>query len=234
MALPTITTSDFDGLISTNQNSFRSQKQQIYIDTLYPTILDELIGIAATTEIQNQLVLEQKWIDLFDGATTYFNLLEGNLLRMPNLLGIVKKVMYFYWVRDDSINTTSGQSINSVQNADMLDRNMIASDVRQRYNAAMAAFNYYVIAFLDNYKDYKSSITAVNDLGGFLLEIVTTDTIYLKDSDKVTIEGTEYVISDLIANTSFRITGSFVTNPTKFIYNPYKIVKYCHQIPILF
>ena len=235
MALPTITVSDFVGTISTNQNEFRQVKQSSYIDSLYPKIIDDLLGVAFTTEVQNTDPLPQKYIDLFfGGGDPYFNLCQEKLLRKPVLLDTVKKILYAYWVRDDSINTTSGQSINDVQNAVMLNRNKLHSDVAQRYNMGIMYFNSQIIDFLENYKDYKSTITGVNNLGGMLNEVLTTDTIYLADGDAVLIEGKEYIVSNVVANTSFRVTATFLNVPTSFIYNPFEILEYEYQKLILF
>lgn len=235
MALPTITVSDFLGTISTNQNEFRQVKQSSYIDSLYPQTIDNLLGVAFTTEVQNADPLPQKYIDLFfGGGDPYFNLCQEKLLRKPVLLDTVKKILYAYWVRDDSINTTSGQSVNDVQNATMLNRNQLHSDVSQRYNMGIMYFNSQVIDFLDNYKDYKSAITGVNNLGGMLTEVLTSDTIYLSDGDTVVIDKQEYIVSNVVANTSFRVTATFLTTPTSFIYNPYELLEYEHQKLILF
>lgn len=235
MALPPITVSDFIGTISTNQNEFRQVKQSSYIDTLYPKIIDDLLGVAFTTNVQNTAVLPQKYTDLFfGGGDPYYNICYKKLFRKPVLLDTVKKILYAYWVRNDSMNTTSGQSINDVQNAVMLNRDQIHSDVRQRYNMGISYFNSQIIAFLDNYKDYKSAITGVNNLGGMLNEILTDDTIYLADGDTVVIENTEYIVSNVVENTSFRITATFLTVPTSFTYNPYSLLEYEHQDIILF
>ena len=235
MALPIITTSDFTGYINLSQNSFRTQDLALYIDTFYPQIVDDFLGVAATTEIQNLAdPLPQKWTDLFNGVATYFNICQEKVLRQPVFLDVVKKVLYFYWTRDDSVNTTSGESFNSVENATMLNRSQLASNVKQRYNTAVMYFNSQVKDFIDNYTDYKVSIDSITDLGGMLLQINTSDTIYLADGDTVTIQGNEYVISNLDPNVSFRITASFVTDPTSFIYSPFDIVELKEQKLILF
>jgi hypothetical protein len=233
--LPIITTSDFTGYINLSQNSFKTGDLDLYINTFYPQIVDDFLGVAATTEIQNLAdPLPQKWIDLFNGIGTYFNICQEKVLRQPVMLDVVKKVLYFYWLRDDSVNTTSGESFNSVENATMLNRSQLASNAKQRYNAAVTYFNSQVKDFIENYIDYTVNIDSITDLGGMLLQINMTDAIYLADGDTVEIDKNEYVISNLDPNVSFRITASFSSVPTKFIYNPFEVVELCDNKLILF
>lgn len=234
MALPTIQTSSFTGFIKINQNSFRTEKAENLFDEFYPQIVEEFLGLAFLTDVENLVTLPQKYLDLFNGGGTYFNISQKQTLKQPVFLDVVKRVLYFYWVRDDSMNTTSGQSFNDVQNATMLDRNQIASDVSLRYNNAVRLFNSRVIPFLDNYKDYESDITSITDLGGGIVQINTTDTIYLADGDTVVIGNEEYEVSNLDANISFEITATFTSIPTVFTYNPFELLEYCEQKYILF
>ena len=234
MALPTILVEDFTGFIKINQNSFRTELAQSYIDEFYPQIIEEFLGLAFLTDVETLAILPQKYLDLFNGGDTYENICKEQKLKQPVFLDIVKKVLYFYWVRNDSMNTTSGQSMNDVQNATMLSRNQIASDVSLRYNNAVRLFNTQVIPFLDNYKNYESNITSITDLGGGITQINTTDTIYLADGDTVVIGNEEYEVSNLVADISFEITATFTDVPTFFTYNPFELLEYCEQDPILF
>lgn len=234
MALPTIETSDFTGFIKINQNSFRTEKAENLFDEFYPQVVEDFLGLAFLTDVENLVTLPQKYLDLFNGGGTYFNISQEKTFKQPVFLDVVKRVLYFYWVRDDSMNTTSGQSFNDVQNATMLDRNQIASDVSLRYNNAVRLFNSRVIPFLDNYKDYESDITSITDLGGGITQINTTDTIYLADGDTVVIGNKEYEVNNLAADTSFEITATFTSVPTVFTYNPFELLEYCEQKYILF
>lgn len=234
MALPTIQVSDFTGFIKINQNSFRTEKAENLFDEFYPQIVEDFLGLAFLTDVENLVTLPQKYLDLFNGGGTYENICKKQTLKQPVFLDVVKRVLYFYWVRDDSMNTTSGQSFNDVQNAAMLDRNQIASDVSLRYNNAVRLFNSRVIPFLDNYKDYESDITSITDLGGGIVQINTTDTIYLADGDTVVIGNKEYEVSNLADNVSFEITATFTSVPTVFTYNPFELLEYCEQKYILF
>lgn len=233
MALPIITTTEFTGYINLSQNSFRTEDLELYINTFYPQIVDDFLGVAVTTEIEETALLPQKWIDLFSGGGVYVNLCKEQTLRKPVFLEVVKKVLYFYWTRDDSVNTTSGTSFNSVENATMLNRAQIASTVMQRYNNAVMYFNTQVKDFLENYENYTVSIDSVVDLGGGITQINCLDTIYLQNGDLVTIGNNEYVVSNLVDNTSFEITAAFTSVPTSFYYNPYKLVNTCLQQKII-
>lgn len=234
MALPTISTADFIADIRLSQNRFRTTELERYITFYYPGIVADLIGEAALQEVEDASPLPAKYTDLFSGSGTYYNVEEEEDRKKPQLVELVKRILYAVWVRDNSINTTSGDAVNKSENADMLDRNQIAANARQVYNWAVRRFNDRVIPFLENYTDYESSITAVNDLGGGVMEILTPDTIYLANGDTVQIGGDDYTISSLVDNTSFRVTASFVSTPTVYTYSPFEILNYTTQDPILF
>ena len=234
MALPPILPADFIADIKLSQNTFRTTELVDCIAFYYPQIISELIGEAALQEIEDAVTLPAKYTDLLLGSGTYPNICEDEDRKKPQLVELAKRIIYFYWVRDYSINTTAGDVYNLAENATMLNTHMIASNARQRYNWAAMRFNDRAIPFLNNYEDYESTITAVNIIGGGVVELLTPDTIYLQDGDSVTIGGTDYVISSLVADTSFRITASFTTDPTTYTYSPFDILNYTQQNPALF
>ena len=234
MALPPIVPADFIADIKLSQNRFRTTELTAYISFFYAQILSDLIGEDGTQEIEDTAPLPAKYDDLLTTVGTYYNVELEETRKLPQLVEVVKRFLYFQWVRDYSINTTSGDSKNEAENATMLNRDEIASNARQRYNWAAKRFNDRTLAFLDNYEDYESTISSVNVIGGGVVELLTPDTIYLLDGDSVTIGGTDYVISSLVADTSFRITASFATDPTTYTYSPFEDLIYSHQEPALF
>ena len=161
MALPTISTSDFTGDIKLSQNSFRTADLQIYINTYYPEIVADLLGEAALQEIEDASPLPDKYTDLLQGSGVYLNIEEDTNKKKPEVVEMVKRILYLMWLRDgNDINTPAGQATNKSENAAMLTRNQVAATAKQRYNWAVAMFNCRAIPFIENYTDYESDISS--------------------------------------------------------------------------
>jgi hypothetical protein len=82
---------------------------------------------------------------------------------------------------------------------------------------------------LENYKNFSQAIDSVTDNGGSSYTINTTALLYLEDGDTVKINGVEYTVSNIVADTSFDVSGADPTGGTSYISNPYEYVEYCIQ-----
>ena len=221
MALPTLQRSDFTGSLFVN---WQTERFDQYLTEFYPQIVRECIGGQTYEEVLTTDPLPQKYTDLFAGV--FYDVVNEEGKRRE-LIGLTKAVKNFLWsafVSDNFVPTNTGllQSLN--ENSQRMPDAMNARLVQQRYNEGVY-FMRNMCDFVMNYTDFAQPITGFVDNGGGSYTINTSSTTYLADSDKVTIAGVEYIVSNVVANTSFNITstsatsfeGNYISNPFEYI-----------------
>jgi hypothetical protein len=127
-------------------------------------------------------------------------------------------------VSDNFVPTNAGMKKPLGENSDRPSDASIARSVQNRYNVGVLEM-IEILAFIDNYKDFSQAIDSVTDNGGGSYTINTTATKYLADGDTVKIDGQEYEVSNVVADTSFDITSTSATSFTGvYLSNPYESV----------
>ena len=221
MAAPTITPEDFIGWFKISQNQF--SKLQAYIDMFYEDFVIEAIGSDAFYEVDGQTTLQDKWQFLFDGGK-YIDT-EGMARKLVGLKDIANGVVYFQYVRDQFQPTIVGNVKSEQENSSLLmaeRNNMIAVT---RYNKSVRDINNSLFCYLDNFKEVKEGITSITNTVGTTYLIELPSTRYLYDGDTVEIGGAEYVVANLIDNTSFEVDSSSAVSGDTAIWYPYEKVE---------
>lgn len=223
MALPTIAPSDFTGFIKITADTYAQSKLQDYIDSFYPKYVKDILGAYALNFMQNN-ALTDKWTDLMNGQY-YYNTAKERYESIEGVVYVIRRLLYFEFVRDNFINTSTGNVRNFNENAETIPALETNAHAISRWHQGIEQLKDAIDLFIDNYTDYESTITSFTDNGGGSYTIFTSDTIYLIDGDSVSIGNVEYVISSLVANTSFNITaGTGETFDGVFVYSPYEDV----------
>jgi len=224
MALPSIIYLDFQsGLFRISQAQVLRPDLDAFIAEKYAPFVREVIGDPAYIEIKNESpLIKQKWLDLFDGVD-YFNTDVDAMRTHRGLKRVVLGVIYFFWVRDSGVvNTPTGNERNKNGNSES---NWGGYFARDRYNTVMQELQEEVYPFIENYELLSGIVGSSIDLGGNAYTINVPGTKYLYDSDVVKINGIEYTITNLIADTSFDIVASATGLDFAgelFSYEPYK------------
>ena len=222
MALPSITASDFGGFFSISQAQVYQAELTSFISEFYAKFVREVIGDKAYSEVNSQVTLSQKWLDLFNGVG-YVNVEQDKFLLHNGLRRVAIGNIYFYWVRESGVyNTPTGTVQNKNGNSVNMGGYLTA---QSRYNTVMYELIEQVYPFIRNYEMLFGFVISSIDLGGNAYTINVADTTYLYDGDLVKIDGIEYQVTNVIASTSFDITASetglnFAGN--YFYYEPYK------------
>jgi len=218
MALPTLTVSDFTGsLLVNSQTELFTQ----YIAEQYPEIVRDCLGGGAYADIST--TIKQKWTDLFSGgAYTVFS--NDTIAWNDGLTVAVKNFLYSSIKGDDFVPTNTGLVRALNENSTALAETQTARLAQKRYNSGVLAMQ-SVACFIANYANFAQPITGYVDNGGGSFTIDTTATKYLSNGDTVIIEGTEYVVSNVVSNASFDIASIQATTfDGDYISNPYAIV----------
>lgn len=227
MALPTITPADFVGWIKISADTFQQVELQGYINRFYSRYLYKVLGADAVMEITDNDPIFQKWSDILNGVV-YFNTRLDKNIQLDPLLEKVRQFIYFEFVRDDFLNTNTGNVRNLNENSIQLAPIETSAIATSRYNDGIDYVNCQLLDFLANYQTIEHDITGFIDNGGNSYTIETDSTFYLVEGDTVTIDRVEYVISNLIVDTSFDIVSTDATSfEGVYSFKPFENVPNC-------
>jgi len=218
MALPTLTIANFTASLLVN---WQTERFTQYIAEQYPEIVRDCLGGGAYADIAT--TTKQKWADLFSGgAYTVFS--SDSIAWNDGVTVAVKNFLWSSFVGDDFVPTNTGMLKSANENSTPLLEPSNARLVQKRYNGGVLAMQ-SIAKFIANYANFAQPITGYVDNGGGSFTIQTSATKYLSNGDTVIIEGTEYVVSNVVANVSFDIASIQATTfDGDYISNPYAIV----------
>lgn len=224
MSIPVINIASFKGWFKISSNQFKEDKLLEYVTLFEEEYMRRILGDGAFLEIGNLDL--QKWTDLMEGVD-YINL-DGDNKRNTGITDQLIKFIYFEFIRDNFASSQVGKVKSSNENSVLLTGDEVGAVVRARYNSAVRALHESIFLFLENYEQIDEPITGFVDNADNTYTINVAKTLYLIDGDTVTIQGAEFVISGLVANTSFVIDAgavglSFSGDAT---YKPYELVEF--------
>jgi hypothetical protein len=230
MPLPTITIDDFKGVFDISADIYNESDLEDYIEQSTIKYLGQILGPEALLYIKDNSPLVQKYIDLVEGVVydnTEINHERTVQVEWSGLNSILVPLIYFDYVRDNFINTNTGNVQNRNENSMIVGNGYNSMIAQSRYNMGVDE-QPSLTAFLENYAELIKPIDSVDDLGGGNYRINTSTTFYLDNDDIVKIGGVEYVVSNVVANVSFEITASAgATFPSEFSHKPFFKINYC-------
>lgn len=207
MPLPTINTSDFAGYTAISSDRFNDAILTDYISVFRIDYIRYFVGDSNYIAIRDAVTNPDKYNDLLNG-TSYTDD-QGNTKLVTGLTEVVKLCIYFEYVRKQRYaNTVNGVEVNRNENSL---QNKSANGYVQafsRYSKAITQYNDEIVPFLQFYRTIEEMIASSIDLGSGNYTINLSSTKYLSDGDTVTIGKVDYTVSNLIANTSFDISGA--------------------------
>lgn len=222
MAFPSITSSDFTGVRRISTGIYQAAENENIISDVYPKFVRRILSDEAFIEIRDTDPLPQKYLDLFNGVSYYDADLDKTLIH-DGLKDVCIGVCYFEIVRlAGAIHTATGVQKNMSGNA-MAALNYEASV--KNYNASISSLCERVYPYIRYYEEIREAITSSVDNGGGAYTINVNSTLYLSDGDNVTINSQEYTVANLVANTSFDISGADTGldfSGSLAIYEPFK------------
>lgn len=229
MALLTISISDFTGYYNLSQSTFQQSDFGEFITRYNKQYMRYILGDEATDYIENEGSLPQKYIDLLNGVVYSNTVLKSDPINKiyGGLKDVLKGFIYYEYIRNYYIHTPTGMVKNNPDNSVNANGIQNLARANDRYNDSIAKVNEELYLFLCNYEELTKSITGFVDNGGGSYTIQLTDTTYLNDGDTVLINGVEYIVSSLVTNTSFNITGNTgLTFSGDFEHYPFEKVEF--------
>lgn len=226
MSLPSITISDFTGKNNVSSSVYKDEILNNYISDVTESELRELIGDGAYIYIRDTVSMAQRYVDLVDGVE-YLNTeidSDGITRKWEGLKAVLVPLIYFHYVRDNFQNAPNGNKQPKNDNSNLVTFNN--SIVMMRWNEG-ARKAYRLGEFLSNYKKLTKTIDSFADLGGGNYRIDVSSTFYLENGDTIYIGSKQYTVSNLVANTSFDISGDTgLSFSGSFYHYPFELVKY--------
>lgn len=225
MALPIITPTNFTGWVKIVAGDFKGAVLQEYIDVFLEQYVRQIIGDAAFLAIQNQP--RQKWTDLF-GGVSYVDV--NDIARKYDGLTVsLLRFIYFEFIRDNFTSTQVGKVTPNNENSITAAAQVVSTVAVSRYNSGVNILNNSLPDFLEAFEELSTPVISFVDNADDTYLINVASTKYVEDTDMVTINDVEYVVSSVTANTSFVIDGSSIglTFSGNVTWKPYELVEFC-------
>jgi hypothetical protein len=204
-------TSDFTGEVNISKNKFTVADLQAYVDRVEEDVLKKMLGDtlyltfkadsfgndAGSRDRFKELLNGLEYTDPSDSAYTIDYVGLKRMLRLFVYAEYLPEQVY----QNTIIGEVEGSSRNAFNtsitkvNETAEDRQRLAVDL---YDAAQR--------FISDYNDKEYIPSSIVDQTGDIYLVSVSDTKYIQDGDSIDINGTDYVVSNLISDTSFEIS----------------------------
>lgn len=216
-----IATTDFDGDVKINLGKYVSDDLQACIDQIEREVLIDLLGydlyaafIASFTG-NPSLPPVGKYRDLLNGTGEF-----------QGIKGVLKYFIYYEWIRlGNFFNAVTGVNSVDAENGKQVSRITFASICDRAYNNGVALYSK-----ANDWIEEINSAEPITSISG--TTVYTADTKYLVNDDTVLINGIEYTISSVVADTSF-VTNTAVgaaSSWSKEFFEDYENTERCVSI----
>lgn len=204
-------TSDFIGEVQISKNKFTASDLQSYIDRVEEDILKDLLGETLYLAFKadsfgNDISSRDKYKELLNGLQ-YTNPADSSLtVDYTGLKRMLRLFIYAEYLPNQLYNNTiigevEGSSRNAF-NTTVTKVNDTAED-RQRMGVDLYDLAQKFISD-NNDKEYVPSSIVDQTSNVYLVSVGSTK--YLQNGDTVDINGSDYVVSNIVTDTSFEIT----------------------------
>jgi hypothetical protein len=204
-------TSDFTGEVNISKNKFTVADLQAYIDRVEEDVLKKMLGDtlyltfkadsfgndAGSRDRFKELLNGLEYTDPSDSTYTIDYVGLKRMLRLFVYAEYLPEQVY----QNTIIGEVEGSSRNAFNtsitkvNETAEDRQRIAVDL---YDAAQR--------FICDYNDKEYIPSSIVDQTGDVYLVSVSDTKYIQDGDSIDIDGTDYLVSNLVTDTSFEIS----------------------------
>lgn len=196
--------SDFEtGQLRLGQDKYTSDKIQEYINEFEPLYMRRILGSYLAADFA---IAKAKYAAIANGAT-YVNS-EGDTVTFDGLKKALRYLIWVEYVRDgNTFNNSAGTSDSQTENSTVLNTGELRRVLRNRYNTGAEAAQ-GVHAFISEFPDNEQTATSIALQTGTTYIVTIADTSYLSNGDTVTINDVDYVIGNVITNTSFTVNSA--------------------------
>ena len=204
-------TSDFTGEVNISKNKFTVTDLQAYIDRVEEDVLKKMLGDTLYLTFKadsfgNDAGSRDRFKELLNGLE-YTD--PSDSTYTIDYIGIKRMLRLFvyaeYLPEQAYQNTIIGEVEGSSRNAFNTSITKVNETAEDRQRLAVDLYD-AAQRFISDYNDKEYIPSSIVDQNGNVYLVSLGSTKYIQDGDSIDINGTDYVVSNLVTDTSFEIS----------------------------
>jgi len=204
-------TSDFTGEVNISKNKFTVADLQAYIDRVEKDVLKKMLGDTLYLTFKadsfgNDAGSRDRFKELLNGLEYTDPSDSTYTIDYVGLKRMLRLFVYAEYLPEQAYqNTIIGEVEGSSRNAFNTSITKVNETAEDRQRLAVDLYD-AAQRFISDYNDKEYIPSSIVDQTGDVYLVSVSDTKYIQDGDSIDINGTDYVVSNLVTDTSFEIS----------------------------
>jgi len=204
-------TSDFTGEVNISKNKFTVADLQAYIDRVEEDVLKKMLGDTLYLTFKadsfgNDAGSRDRFKELLNGLEYTDPSDSTYTIDYVGLKRMLRLFVYAEYLPEQAYqNTIIGEVEGSSRNAFNTSITKVNETAEDRQRLAVDLYD-AAQRFISDYNDKEYIPSSIVDQTGDVYLVSVSDTKYIQDGDSIDINGTDYVVSNLVTDTSFEIS----------------------------
>ena len=204
-------TSDFTGEVNISKNKFTVADLQAYIDRVEEDVLKKMLGDTLYLTFKadsfgNDAGSRDRFKELLNGLEYTDPSDSAYTIDYVGLKRMLRLFVYAEYLPEQAYqNTIIGEVEGSSRNAFNTSITKVNETAEDRQRLAVDLYD-AAQRFISDYNDKEYIPSSIVDQTGNVYLVSLGSTKYIQDGDSIDIDGTDYVVSNLVTDTSFEIS----------------------------
>ena len=204
-------TSDFTGEVNISKNKFTVADLQAYIDRVEEDVLKKMLGDTLYLTFKadsfgNDAGSRDRFKELLNGLEYTDPSDSTYTIDYVGLKRMLRLFVYAEYLPEQAYqNTIIGEVEGSSRNAFNTSITKVNETAEDRQRLAVDLYD-AAQRFISDYNDKEYIPSSIVDQNGNVYLVSLGSTKYIQDGDSIDINGTDYVVSNLVTDTSFEIS----------------------------
>tara|TARA_R100000951_G_C2611739_1_gene171435 strand:- start:324 stop:1058 length:735 start_codon:yes stop_codon:yes gene_type:complete len=204
-------TSDFTGEVNISKNKFTVADLQAYIDRVEEDVLKKMLGDTLYLTFKadsfgNDAGSRDRFKELLNGLEYTDPSDSTYTIDYIGLKRMLRLFVYAEYLPEQAYqNTIIGEVEGSSRNAFNTSITKVNETAEDRQRLAVDLYD-AAQRFISDYNDKEYIPSSIVDQNGNVYLVSLGSTKYIQDGDSIDINGTDYVVSNLVTDTSFEIS----------------------------
>ena len=204
-------TSDFTGEVNISKNKFTVTDLQAYIDRVEEDVLKKMLGDTLYLTFKadsfgNDAGSRDRFKELLNGLEYTDPSDSAYTIDYVGLKRMLRLFVYAEYLPEQAYqNTIIGEVEGSSRNAFNTSITKVNETAEDRQRLAVDLYD-AAQRFISDYNDKEYIPSSIVDQNGNVYLVSLGSTKYIQDGDSIDINGTDYVVSNLVTDTSFEIS----------------------------
>ena len=204
-------TSDFTGEVNISKNKFTVADLQAYIDRVEEDVLKKMLGDTLYLTFKadsfgNDAGSRDRFKELLNGLEYTDPSDSTYIIDYVGIKRMLRLFVYAEYLPEQAYqNTIIGEVEGSSRNAFNTSITKVNETAEDRQRLAVDLYD-AAQRFISDYNDKEYIPSSIVDQNGNVYLVSLGSTKYIQDGDSIDINGTDYVVSNLVTDTSFEIS----------------------------